>query len=154
MGQNQGCSVSGQPSSQRIFRYFLVIFLITIFLVGKILWPFLSILILALVMTAIFYPLYGFFVRKIPPVLSSIATCFVIFLVVFLPLVFMIGALSKEAYNLYLMATNPTTNQYLKELFQNSQLIGQTQEFFAKYSITLSTEDLNKGLSGRSLPTP
>jgi len=147
MEQNQDCSVSEQPSSQGIFKYFLFIFLITIFFVGRVLWPFLPVLILAFVMTAIFHPLYSFFAREIPPVLSSIATCIVIFLVVFVPLVFMIGALSREAYNLYLMATNPTTNQYLKELFQNSQLIGQTQELLAKYSITLSTENLNSGLS-------
>ncbi len=147
MEEDPGCKMAEQPSTQMIFRYFLVIFLITIFFVGKLLWPFFSILVLAFVLTGTFYPVYRFLAKKMRPVLASLITCAIIFLVVFVPLVFLIGALSKEAYGLYLMGTNAATNQDLKELFQNSHIMERIEGFLANYDIKLGAEHLNKGLS-------
>jgi predicted PurR-regulated permease PerM len=147
MNDEQGRGAPEQASTQMIFRYFLIIFLITIFFVGKLLWPFLSILVLAFVLTGIFYPMYSFFAKKIRPVLASLITCTIIFLVVFLPLVFLIGALSQEAYGLYLMGTSAAINQDFKELLQNSQIVERVEAFLANYDIKLGAEHLNKGLS-------
>lgn len=153
MDENRGHKVAEQPSTQMIFRYFLIIFLITIFFMGKLLWPFLSILVLAFVLTGTFYPVYRFFTKKMRPALSSLLTCAIIFLVVFVPLVFLIGALSKEAYSLYLMGTSAATNQDLKELLQNSHIMERIEGFLANYDIKLGAEHVNKGLSelGRSV---
>jgi len=147
MDKNQGRESPEQASTQMIFRYFIIIFLITIFLVGKVLWPFVSILVIGFVLTAIFYPVHSFFAKKMRPVLASLITCTIIFLVVFVPLVFIIGALSKEAYNLYVMGTNAAINQDFKELLQNSQIIGRIEGILAKFNIKLGVEHLNKGLS-------
>lgn len=153
MDQSQCSNMRDQPSTQMIFRYFLIIFLITIFFVGKVLWPFFSILVLAFVLTGIFYPVHVFLCKKITPTLSSLLTCVIIFLVVFVPLVFIIGALSKEAYGLYLMGTDAAVNQDLKELFQNSEIVVRIEAILTKYDINLGAEHLNKGLSelGRSV---
>ena len=147
MDKDHGCKAAEQPSTQMIFRYFLVIFLITIFFVGKLLWPFLSILVLAFVLTGTFYPLYHLFSKKMRPVVASLITCAVILLVVFVPLVFLIGALSKEAYGLYLMGTSAAANQDLKELLQNSHIMERIEAFLANYDIRLGAEHINKGLS-------
>lgn len=147
MDEEQGHKAAEQPSTQMIFRYFLVIFLITIFFMGKLLWPFLSMLILAFVLTGTFYPVYGFFTKKMRPALASLITCAIIFLVVFVPLVFLIGALSTEAYGLYLMGTSKTVSQDLKQLLQNSRIIESIEGFLANYDIKLGAEHLNKGLS-------
>jgi predicted PurR-regulated permease PerM len=136
-----------EASTQMIFKYFLVIFLITIFFVGKLLWPFVSILILAFVLTGIFYPIYGFFAKKMRPAMSSLITCMIIFMVVFVPLVFLVGALSKEAYGLYVMGTDAAISQDLKQLFQNSRIMERIQTFLASYDIKLGAEHLNRGLS-------
>ena len=153
MDEDQSYKAAEQPSTQMIFKYFLIIFLITIFFVGKLLWPFLSILVLAFVLTGTFYPVYRFCAKKMRPVPASLITCAIIFLVVFVPLVFLIGALSKEAYGLYLMGTSAATNQDLKELLQNSHIIERIEGFLANYDIKLGAEHLNKGLSelGRSV---
>jgi predicted PurR-regulated permease PerM len=153
MDEDQSHKVGEQPSTHMIFRYFLIIFLITLFFMGKLLWPFLSILVLAFVLTGTFYPVYRFFAKKMRPALSSLLTCAIIFLVVFLPLVVVIGALSKEAYGLYLMGSSAATNQDLKELLQNSQIVERIEGFLANYDIKLGAEHLNKGLSelGRSV---
>lgn len=147
MDEDQCRKVDEQPSTQMIFKYFLIIFLVTIFFMGKLLLPFLSILVLAFVLTGTFYPVYHFFAKKIRPVLASLITCAIVFLVVFVPLVFLIGALSKEAYGLYLMGTSAATNQDLKELLQNSHIMERIEGFLANYDIKLGAEHLNKGLS-------
>jgi predicted PurR-regulated permease PerM len=147
MDENRDYKGPEEASTQMIFKYFLVIFLITIFFVGKLLWPFMSILVLAFVLTGIFYPVYGFFAKKMRPAMSSLITCIIIFLVVFVPLVFLVGALSKEAYGLYLMGTDAAISQDLKELFQNSRILERIQSILANYDIKLGAEHLNRGLS-------
>ncbi len=147
MGEDRDYKGPEEASTQMIFRYFLVIFLITIFFVGKLLWPFMSILVLAFVLTGIFYPIYGFFAKKMRPAMSSLITCSIIFLVVFVPLVFLVGALSKEAYGLYVMGTDAAISQDLKELFQNSRIMERIQSVLANYDIKLGAEHLNRGLS-------
>jgi len=147
MDEDRDHKVPEQPSTQMIFRYFLIIFLITIFFMGKLLWPFLSTLVLAFVLTGIFYPVYSFFATKMRPVLASVITCAIIFLVVFVPLVFLIGALSREAYGLYLMGTSPTVSQDLKQFLQNSHIIERIESFLANYDIKLGAEHLNKAVS-------
>jgi predicted PurR-regulated permease PerM len=153
MEKNQCPEVPDQSSTQMIFRYFLVIFLITIFFVGRVLWPFLSILVLAFVLTGTFYPVYSFLSGKVKPTLSSLITCFIIFLVVFIPLVFLIGALSQEAYDLYLVGTDAAVNKDFRELLQNNKFVNSIEAILRKYDVNLGTEHLNKGLSelGRSV---
>jgi len=147
MDENQDHKMAEQTCTQMIFRYFLIIFLITMFFVGKVLWPFMSILVIGFVLTGIFYPVHSFFAKKMQPALSSLVTCTIIFLVVFVPLVFIIGALSKEAYGLYVMGTNAAVNQDFKELLQNSRIIEYVERVLADYNIKLGAEHLNKGLS-------
>ncbi len=151
--QPEGQTPREPASTQMIFKYFLIIFLITIFFVGKLLWPFFSVLVLGFVLTGIFFPLYSVFTKKMRPALASLLTCLVIFLVIFLPLIFLIGALSKEAYGLYLMGTSAAINQDLRELLQHSQVVERIEGFLANYDIKLGAEHLNKALSefGRSI---
>ena len=138
---------ANKTSTEMIFRYFLIIFLITILLVGRILWPFLSILVLSFVLTAIFYPVFVFFELKTTPVVASIIACTVIFLVIFVPLVFLIGTLSREAYGLYLSGSETVLGQDLKEALQNSHIMERLQGVLANYGIRLTPEHINKGLS-------
>lgn len=147
MDEDRDHKVTEQPSTQMIFRYFLIIFLITIFFMGKLLWPFLSILVLAFVLTGTFYPVYSFFATKMRPWLASMITCAIIFLVVFIPLVFLIGALSKEAYGLYLLGISPTVSQDFKQLLQNSRIIESIELFLANYDIKLGAEHINTALT-------
>lgn len=147
MEKNQCPEVPDQSSTQMIFRYFLVIFLITIFFVGRVLWPFFSILVLAFVLTGTFYPVYSFLSRKLKPTLSSLITCFIIFLVVFIPLVIFIGALSQEAYDLYLVGTDAAVNQDFRELLQNNKFVDRIEVMLRKYDVNLRAEHLNNAFS-------
>jgi predicted PurR-regulated permease PerM len=115
--------------------------------VGKVLWPFLSILVLAFVLTGTFYPIFNFLNQKITPTISSLITCTLIFLVVFIPLVFLVGVLSQEAYELYLVGADAAVNQDLRELLQNNKFVERIESILHKYDINLGAEQLNRGLS-------
>lgn len=136
-----------KKQGQTIFKYFLILFLVSGVLLGKLLWPFISILILAFVLTGIFYPLYSFFLRKIRPHWASLATCVVIFLVVFVPVAFFVGALSQEAYDLYQMSKGAAIAQHTRELLQNSEWADKIEKMLEGYNIHLDSENFNKALS-------
>ena len=72
-----------KPNSMRIW-YFLLIFLISIIFLGRILWPFWSILVLSFLLTNIFRPIYKLLSKKMPNGLASILTCLLIIFIVFL----------------------------------------------------------------------
>lgn len=136
-----------QKQGQMIFKYFLILFLVSGLLLGKLFWPFLSILILAFVLTGIFYPLYSFLLKKMRPAWASSLTCLVIFLVVLVPIVFFVGALSQEAYGLYQVSKDAAIAQHTKELLQNSEWADKIQTILEGYNIHLDSESFNKALS-------
>ena len=84
--------------------FFLALFLVSCYLLGWLLWPFLSVIVLAAVITGIFNPIYRYLNRKLSPILSSLLTCLIIFLVLFIPVSAFIGILANEAYDMYLAA--------------------------------------------------
>ncbi|MDA3791376.1 MAG: AI-2E family transporter, partial [Desulfobacula sp.] len=91
-----------QSISQRaVFIFFIALFCIAILLAGNLIAPFFDIIILGVVSTGIFNPVFKFLSKKLPPKIASILTCILIFFVVFIPVVFFVGVLSKEAFNLY-----------------------------------------------------
>ena len=117
-----------KPNSMRIW-YFLLIFLISIIYLGHILWPFWSILVLSFLLTNLFRPLYKLMATKMPEKLASILTCFLIILIVFVPLVFFVGALSNEALGLYHWGRNTQVGMKLQLFIQDSPMVAQFQEY-------------------------
>jgi predicted PurR-regulated permease PerM len=132
---------------QMIFRYFLILFLISGILLGKLFWPFLSILVLAFVLTGLFRPLYSILLKKISPQKASFLTCMVIVFVIFIPILFFVGVLSQEAYGLYQMGKGATISQHIKEVLQNSQSFDKVKNILEGYNIHLDSTIFNKVLS-------
>jgi predicted PurR-regulated permease PerM len=117
-----------KPNSMRIW-YFLLIFLISIIYLGHILWPFWSILVLSFLLTNVFRPLYRLMARKMPEKLASILTCLLIILIVFIPLLFFVGALSNEALGLYHWGRNTQVGMKLQIFIQDSPMVAHFQEY-------------------------
>lgn len=138
-----------ENSRDYILWYFLGLFIVSILLLGWLLWPFISILILASVVTQLFSPVYAFITikDKITPPFASLLTCLLIFLILFVPIVLFVGILSKEAYDLYLMAKNAVISEQLKDLIQNSQLIEKANQIFATFNIRITGEELNSAIT-------
>ncbi|SDP59505.1 AI-2E family transporter [Desulforhopalus singaporensis] len=119
---------TGHHNSPMGIRYFLIVFLISIFFFGRILWPFWSILVLAFLLTNLFRPIYIFFTRhRFPEWVASVITCLLIIAIVIIPMIFFIISLTDEALNLYTWGRDSRVGFKLQEFLQGSPLILQLQ---------------------------
>jgi len=147
-----GCYLTGvimqdKTSGNMILWFFLALFLVSAFLLGRLLWPFISVIILAAVVTSLFNPVYTFFNRKISPALSSLLTCALIFFILFIPTVFFVGILSKEAYGLYLMGKGAVISDQIKHILETSKILGKINHYLLPFHLHITGEELNKGIS-------
>lgn len=120
--------VNDKPPNSKSIKYFLVVFMISIFFFGRILWPFWSILVLSFLLTNLFRPIYIFTSRKLPDSLASVLTCLLIIAIVFIPLIFFVFALTDEALNLYTWGRDSRVGLKLQIFLQESPLILQLQQ--------------------------
>jgi len=123
--------------------FFLALFLASFFLLGWVLWPFLSVLVLASVVTGIFNPVFNRLKMKIKPSLASFITCTIIFIILFIPIVVLVGILSQEAYALYLTAKGAVLSDQVNTFLATSQLLEKSNAMLSNFHITISNEDLN-----------
>ena len=130
-----------------ILWFFLALFLFSCGLLGWLLWPFLSVIILAAVITGIFNPVYRYLNRRLPPVPSSILTCLLIFLVLFIPASFFIGILANEAYDMYLTARTAVLNNPYRELFENSKIVERLNPILSNFGLTLTGDEINRAVA-------
>ncbi|WDP89703.1 MAG: AI-2E family transporter [Desulfobacter sp.] len=118
-----------------VFYFFLALFCISIFLVGKLIAPFFASILLGVVTTGIFKPVYKGLSARLSPKLASVVTCTAIFFVVFIPVVFFVGILSKEALGLYNMAKDAVFSNHLINLLENTQALERLNELLARAGI-------------------
>ena len=132
-------------SKNRTLWFFIALFLISLFLLGWLFMPFISIIVIAGVVTGVFNPLYRLIKieGKINQPVASFLTCIVIFLVLFVPIAFFVSILSKEAYGLYLAAKNAVLSAEVKKILEGSALVEQINVYLAPYNFELNGEELN-----------
>lgn len=114
-------------------RYFLLVFLISIFFLGKVLWPFWSILVLSFLLTNLFRPVYLFFNRWMSENMASVLTCMLIIALVFIPLIFFIGSLATEALSLYNWGRDSQVGMKVQQFLQESEYIVRLKEYLAGF---------------------
>jgi len=136
-----------RTSGNIILWFFLALFLVSAFLFGRLLWPFISVIILAAVVTSIFKPVYVLLNRKMRPLFSSLLTCAFIFLILFIPTVFFVGILSKEAYGLYLMGKGAVISDQIKQFLETSKILDKVNLILSNFHIKITGEELNNGIS-------
>jgi predicted PurR-regulated permease PerM len=130
-----------------ILWFFLALFLVSCFLLGWLLWPFLSVIILAAVVTGIFNPVYRFLNRKFSPTISSLITCLIIFFVLFIPVSVFVGILANEAYDMYLGAKGALLSNPFKELIENSKIVERINDILANFGITITGDEANRAIA-------
>lgn len=131
-----------------VLRYFLVLFLASILLVGWLFWPFLSMLILSCLLTGVFLPTFKWLNRKLPDFFASFLTCTLVMLLVFIPLVFLVTALAQEARHLYEWGLGSGVTLALKlRAFQESPLFVRLYEIAAILGLPLEPEDLSRAFA-------
>jgi predicted PurR-regulated permease PerM len=134
-------------SSNLILWTFLVYFLIAIVMLGWLLWPFLATIVMAAVVTAAFNPVYLYLAQKMPKVAASLVTCVLIFIVLFVPTVLLVGALTTQAYDLYLSARSAALPEKITQLLRGSTLLEELNARLAGYNITIGAEEINRAVA-------
>ncbi len=138
-----------KPFSPLVFRYFLLLFLVSFLLFGRILWPFFSILVLSFLLTGLFQPVFDFFNERLrfSGQFSSLVTCCLIVLVVFVPLMVFVVALSREAVGFYPLIKGKNLALILQHLLEENQTVGRVLEIFAGFGIDLHPERFSEFFS-------
>lgn len=139
--------MSDSTPRDMILWFFLALFLVSCLLLGWLLWPFFSVIILAAVVTGIFNPVYRYLNRRLSPIFSSLLTCLLIFLVLFIPVSVFIGILANEAYDMYLTARDAVLSNPYKELFANSRIVEKINPILSNFGLTITGDEINKGIA-------
>lgn len=136
-------------SRNPILWFFLACFLGSIVLLGWLLLPFLSIIILGAVVSGIFYPLYRLINRhpKIRSSLASLVTCIFIFIVLFVPIVFFVGSLTQQAYGLYQMARGAVINDQINILLRDTHVLEKINSVLANFHYQLTGDEIKNAVS-------
>ena len=127
-----GPQPSPKKQSSMGVKYFLIVFAISLFFLGKILYPFWSILVLSFILTNLFRPIYVFFNRRLPPGFASSLTCLIITAIVFIPLIFFTFALTDEALSLYHWGRDSQLGFKLQAFTQQSPIITTLRQYLAE----------------------
>lgn len=130
-----------------ILWFFLAVFAVSCILLGWLLWPFISVIVLATVITGVFNPIYVFFNGKMNPTLSSLLTCLIVFFVLFIPATFFVGILANEAYDLYLSARAAVQTMHIRDLIEQSELIDKANEILANFNIEITAAQITNVVS-------
>ncbi len=136
-----------RTSRDAILWFFLAIFLVSIFMLGRLLWPFVSIIVLASVVAGVFNPVYSFFNRKINSSCASFITCIFVFFILFVPISFFVSILSKEAYDLYLTAKSAVFSDQIRSLLESSRILERANLLLSNFKIEVTGEEFNKAVS-------
>jgi predicted PurR-regulated permease PerM len=136
-----------RTSHNIILWFFLALFLVSGFFLGRLFWPFMSVIVLAAVVTGIFKTVYNFLNIKINSPFASLLTCTLIFFILFIPIVFFVGILSKEAYGLYLMGKGGAISDQIKPLLESSRVLERANLFLSNLNIKITGEEVNKAVS-------
>jgi len=134
-------------SRNAIIWFFLALFLVSIYLLGRLLMPFVSVLILAAVVSGIFRPVYNFLLQNARPGFASFATCVLIFIVMFIPIVFFVTTLATEAYDLYQMGRNAVISKQVNSLLAGSQVLDHINQFLSAFNYQVTGDELKQALS-------
>ncbi len=142
-----------RSSRDLILWFFLSLFLISILLLGWLLWPFLSVIIIGAVVTGLFTPVYQLINRNMRSSFASFLTCLLIFVILFIPIFFIVTVVSGEAYDLYNAAKSAVLSDEISTLLEGSRisdlvaknaLLSRISEYLANFGIELSSGEFQR----------
>jgi len=140
-----GGTLGSSSPRDMILWFFLALFLVSCAFLGWLLWPFLSVIVLAIVITGVFNPVYRMLHRKLNATLSSLITCIIIFFVLFVPVSAFVGILANEAYDLYLTAREAVLNNPIQGLIENSKIVEKINGILTNFGVNITADELNRG---------
>jgi len=136
-----------QPPSPIVLFYFLSLLFLATVLMGWLLWPFISSIILSYLLATIFDPVYRYLNKRMSAQFSSLVTCALIVLLIFVPVIFFVGALSREAYDLFQLTKGTDLAGKFNAFVEGSALLAGLKGLLAGYGIRIEVAALGAELS-------
>jgi predicted PurR-regulated permease PerM len=136
-----------QPPSPLVLLYFLSLLFLATVLMGWLLWPFVSSIILSYLLATMFDPVYRALNRRMSAQLASLVTCGLIVVLIFVPVTFFVGALSREAYDLFQMTKDVDLAGKFNHFVEGSALLAGLKGMLARYGISIEVAALGAELS-------
>lgn len=124
-----------------ILKYFVVLFILSLLLMGRLLLPFASMMCLAAVFATFLYPLYLPLSSKIRKVPAALLICFLVLVVVSFIVIVFAGILSKEAYGMIVSAKGTLFRDEILSLVTTEHL-EKLNSFLSRFDLQISQEDL------------
>lgn len=131
-----------KTSRDLILWFFLALFILSFFLLGKLFWPFIPVIVLASVVTGVFYPVYKWIKKKLHPSYAALITCILIFFVLFIPIVFFVGVVAREAHSLIVLAKSADLAKQLTTLLQNKKVLERINAVLVNFDMQLTYSEL------------
>lgn len=133
--------------SPLVLTYFILLFLLSMLMLMKLLWPFASMLILSYFLSSISKPLYDLLDRNMPSSVASLITCSLIVLLVFVPLIFFVVALSSEAYHLVQVTKGTNIAETFTTYVQNNPIFTRFDSLLEGYGFKMEMGQITSVLS-------
>jgi len=137
--------------------YFLLVLVIILgLLVFQIFTPFITTILIAFILWQLFKPIFNYLNAKIKrPALSSLISCFLVFLIIILPFLAIGSAFTKEAAEIYEnVADSKNITESQKQLLESTESylerIGISKEKVKEYVASVDLEDTIKKAVGIS----
>ncbi len=140
---------SRRPNSL-VLTYFIFLFFLSILLMLRLLWPFASLLILSYLLTSLSQPVYQYLSRHLAKNFASLVTCSLIVVLVFVPLIFFVAALSSEAYQLFQATRGTNIAETVTVYIEHNPVFIRLEDLLAGYGIVLKLEEFTSTLSNFS----
>ncbi len=137
---------SRRPNSL-VLIYFIILFVLSILLLLRLLWPFFSLLILSYLLTSIAKPVYLYLCRHLSTSFASLVTCSLIVVLVFVPIIFFVAALSSEAYQLFQATRGTNIAETVTNYIQTNNLFVRLEGLLAGYGVVLEMDEFSSTLS-------
>lgn len=136
-----------RTSRDLILWFFLALFILSLLLIGRLFWPFVSVIVLGSVISSMFYPVYLKISSKFRPSIASFFTCILIFFVLFIPLVIVIGVLTSEAQALVVYLKNADLHVQIIDFLEKNRILERLNVFSERFDLRLNYGDLVQPLS-------
>lgn len=132
-----------------ILWFFLACFFASIFLLGWLLLPFLSVLVLGAVVSGISYPGYRFLHARfgMRPFVAAFTICMLIFLLLLVPTVFFVGLLAQQAWGLYEMARGAAINEQINVLLHDSYILDRINAVLGHFNYAVTGDEIKRAAS-------
>jgi predicted PurR-regulated permease PerM len=123
--------------------FFIIVFLGVFLLFGQLALPFLTPVIIAMLLGVIFYPLFKKVAKLVNgnEAFAALIMCFLITLLVVVPFGVFVGLLSSEAFNFYVDTRSRIESGYYQELIEdNAAVLQLIQDYGDRFNVELDFE--------------